>query len=477
MANTNLRQVTTEALTAVADKIREKGSTASLLYWPDGFIQAINDISGGGDINWKNEFTDFLAGTASQIPDIVQNLRDYALYNFAGITNAMVAGLPDGLETLGDYCLAANPSLTEIDLSSKSLTSLGAYCFNLCTGVTKIDLSDNDITILGDYICSQLASLTTIDLSGNPHLTDIPAYFANKAASNARLANFDITGTPIETVGAYAFYSARPTDRSPYKWLETCTTLKEIGAYAFFSQDGVHNYTLDLSGATSLEIIGENAFTSNPSGGTKGFTSIKFPASLVTIGANAFYKNPATSIDFTGCVNLETIGASAFVTATGANVAHLDLSDCTSLDTIGANCFYGNSNFIHRVNKITFPSHKITSIGNSAFRQAVLSGQGELTVKTSALGQDCFRQNTGITKLNLAFDSTGTGAFYGCTGITEVHILNTPTSFPSNIATYPVFYGCTAVTDIYVPWSAGDIPENRFFRAQDASPTWHYNTV
>lgn len=41
--------VTTEELTAVADKIRAKGGTSAPLTWPDGYIAAIENISGGTD--------------------------------------------------------------------------------------------------------------------------------------------------------------------------------------------------------------------------------------------------------------------------------------------------------------------------------------------------------------------------------------------------------------------------------------------
>ena len=40
--------VTDTELTDVADAIRTKGGTSAALEWPDGFVDAINAISGGG---------------------------------------------------------------------------------------------------------------------------------------------------------------------------------------------------------------------------------------------------------------------------------------------------------------------------------------------------------------------------------------------------------------------------------------------
>lgn len=49
--------VSDTSLGAVADAIREKGGTSEPLEFPDGFLTAIGEISGGGDVDFYNRWT------------------------------------------------------------------------------------------------------------------------------------------------------------------------------------------------------------------------------------------------------------------------------------------------------------------------------------------------------------------------------------------------------------------------------------
>lgn len=512
-----LRTVLDTSLTALANEIRRKGGTAAQLYWPGGFITAINAIDGGGGTDWKTEFVNALGGEDCLIPDDLAALRDYCFYKKTGITNALIAALPASITTIGAHCFDGCTGISQLDLSDRSIETIGGYAFNGLVSVAKLDLSDNDLTSLGEYLCGGMSNLNEIDLSGNGNLLSIPAYMAQ----DVPLATLGVTGCPIAVIGAYAFYDCALTAFP----LAGLTTLLSIGDYAFAKSVGTKNQivTLDLSGCTNLQTIGTAAFqlnNYNAGNADRGkIASVIFPKSLTSIGQGAFYKNIITGtvdlsdntglvsigdscfrynsamsgLDLSGCTSLQTIGV--YVCA-NTMLASLDLSDCSSLRSIGEyafdNCPITGLNLSDCVDlqtigqyafrgsamtSLIWPAQTLTSIGQYAFYgQKYITGP--MTVKAATIGQDAFNGCTGITELTIEdCNKYNVSNFANCTGLTKIYIKKTPTgSWPSNINTYPVFNGCTNVTDIYVPWSQGAIPETRFFKAAQ-NPTWHYDTV
>ena len=112
--------------------------------------------------------------------------------------------------------------------------------------------------------------------------------------------------------------------------------ITEIGANAFNSDtypDRGKVYSLDLSNATSLTTIGENAFRTC----SKLSGDLEIPSSVTTINLSAFEGPEFTSIDFSRAWNLKTIGQRAFNRS--LSVTSLDLSQATNLTTIGIGAF------------------------------------------------------------------------------------------------------------------------------------------
>ena len=52
--------VTDTELTSIADAIRTKGGTQGSLTFPNGFVTAIGNISGGGNANWMGKNPDMI---------------------------------------------------------------------------------------------------------------------------------------------------------------------------------------------------------------------------------------------------------------------------------------------------------------------------------------------------------------------------------------------------------------------------------
>lgn len=471
-----LLQTTDDAIKSVADEIRAKGSTAEFLSFPDDFIDAIEALSSHSEGNWKQEYQKYIAGDVFSIPDIITDLRDFAFALYGTVfSNAMLAEIPDTLQTIGDYCFNGCTGITAIDFSEKSLQSIGEAAFKNCTAVTSLDLSDNDLQTIGVGTCVGMSALTTIDLSGNPHLKDIPDSFADYVP----LTSVDVTDCPIETIGAYAFRSSGNRRPTMWNFFKNISSLKSIGAYAFaWSGNRYSRYELDMTGCTSLETIGASAFRGpGTTNSGNGWSTITFPASLEIIDEFAFRGADIQYIDFSRCVNLEEIRGSAFLGHNSYAAVDVDLSACSALYLIGGNCFGSSLNY-RRVNSLTLPPHTLDEIGAGAFRQTRLANQGELTIRALTIGEYAFYGCTGITKVHIYDCLTyGVYVFGADTALTEAHIHTKPTSFPSGITTNPLFRGCTALTDIYVPWSAGEVPENYFIQTSQTGVTFHYNYV
>eukprot|EP00964_Phaeocystis_antarctica_P124617 scaffold88258_cov44-Phaeocystis_antarctica.AAC.1 len=110
--------------------------------------------------------------------------------------------------------------------------------------------------------------------------------------------------------------------------LKVGPAVKTIGAWAFFSTKLTG---LDLSKATSLVDIGENAFFRTDLAGT-----LVIPATVTTIGDSAFAYTRLTGTLKVGPA-VKTIGAYAFF---NTKLTGLDLSKATSLVEIGENAFF-----------------------------------------------------------------------------------------------------------------------------------------
>lgn len=115
-----------------------------------------------------------------------------------------------------------------------------------------------------------------------------------------------------------------------------------IAASAFNSRNlpdaGENFVAVDLSGLTSLQTIGEQAFYQCENLTAVSFTSLP---ELTTIGTQAFYQTQSlTSFNFNGLPKLATIGDEAF--ADGA-LAEIKLTSVQDLATIGNQAFANNN--------------------------------------------------------------------------------------------------------------------------------------
>ena len=283
----------------------------------------------------------------------------------------------------------------------------------------------------------------------------IPSTVTNIADSvfkDSGLVSVDFSAcVNLKSIGAGVFKDC--TELKSVNLLD-CVNLKSIGANAF-------NNCAELTSVVipaNVESIGENAFVKTGltsvsfASGSKlevinsgvfaktKLTAITLPASLKSIGTGAFSlyyldngaahfdPSPLKSVDFSECVNLESIGDDAFnkcpltslvlpdsLTSIGAGVfkdctelKSVNLLDCVNLKSIGANAF----NNCAELTSVVIPAN-VESIGENAFVKTGLTSVSFASgSKLEVINSGVFAK-TKLTAITLpaSLKSIGTGAF------------------------------------------------------------------
>lgn len=130
-------------LTSVANAIRTAGGTSSLLSFPNGFVSAVNNISGGGG----SSSSDFRIVTATFITNSLGNVTiDDIICIMQDELSCGATAIGTGASTDVQVVLYKNnPSLSAIDTST-----FGADAEIIVTGDAEYDDEYGDLTIYGD---------------------------------------------------------------------------------------------------------------------------------------------------------------------------------------------------------------------------------------------------------------------------------------------------------------------------------------
>lgn len=222
------------------------------------------------------------------------------------------------------------------------------------------------------FVNSSLTALETLNLKQSnivEETIETTTYPANEMPSEVFESNKIIKSisfpSTLTSIGASAFefsYIQSPD-------FSTCPKLEKIGKNAFSST--VYLKGVNLSQNAALTIIEESAFnTSGEKLSEIGIeeTTIDFSgcSSLKTIGEYAFNQHKiSTKIIFDGCTSLESIGNRAF---NNSKVAIIDLSDCINLTKISRGVF----NYCSKANKIILPIN-LKEIETEAFKTLATS--------------------------------------------------------------------------------------------------------
>lgn len=288
------------------------------------------------------------------------------------------------------------------------------------------------VTSIADGACASCNALEYINLSSSMKRIGKRAFYGcdNSYFSSIRFEN------GLESIGEEAFAGC-----SYLCSFSLPSTLKEIGDRAFKESGAKYNYSgysVNLSGLTELESIGDEAFAGciklygitlpeGLSGMGEGMFSdctrlydVTLPASLTKLEAKTFYN----------CTNLSAIGLTEAITSIGEDA----FAGCTrlyritwptALKTIKARAFKDcNSGSFE---SITFPEG-VTDIGEEAFSGCTNLNSITWPAALITIGARAF-QGSGISNYYsysldlselLQLESIGEGAFSECTKIDQL---------------------------------------------------------
>ncbi len=332
------------------------------------------------------------------------------------------------------------------------------------------------------------------------------------AANIPATVSYDAVSYTVTSIGNDAFASSYNLTS-----VTIPNSVTNIGDLVFYNCSGLTAVTIP----NSVISIGANAFDS-----CTGLISVSIPNSVTSIGINAFYyciiltsvtiPNSVTSIGnyaFNSCYSLTSVSvrwdsplpidSTVFGNITLSNVAlnvpsgkaafydaavvWTDFGTITEtvVAPILEQTFIANGiNYI--VTKATLPYevavHTHTSFSGAANIPASVSNAGNTFLVTS-IGDYAFYNCTGLTSVTIlnSVTSISEGAFVNCTGLTSVTIPNSVTSIgdgafvnctgltsvtiPNSVTSIGLgtFYDCTGLTSISIPNSVTSIGQQAFY--------------
>ena len=422
------------------------------------------------------------------IPEAVTEIPEYA---FRGCTSLTDVQLPENLGVLQDNAFGSCTALEELTIPPWVYKA--KYPFDGCTGLKTVTIAPGAKSVLTGLL-SGCSSLETVFLPDSIQEIEGSAFYGCSS-----LRNVDLGGSPVTTIGDWAFASCLSLET--FVMPDTVTTL---GKYAF-SESGVQELHL----SNTLETIGECAFFRCSSLG-----KINIPASLKTvlierdeygiIGMDTFrgcdnlkevtIEDGLKSIPFrmfANCDGIEYIEIPASVTDIGAEafelchnlktvIFHGELTEIKDSTFAGTDLWWldlpqglkkiGKSAFshIHDLREVRLPD-TLEEIGDEAFSNCPLKNV-ELPENLKIIGSKAFDfagnsswkipkslgyvgyQAFGWKAKPMILEEGATfipGGLYSGTDISSTDLLRIPdtvTSFGSDL-----FANCTELTEVTIP--------------------------
>ena len=258
------------SLTAVANAIREKAGLENSFAFPDGFVQAIEEISAGADTSVEDSIVSrTISGAYTN-----NNVTNIGSNAFNGCSRLTSVNFP-AATSIGSSAFMNCRGLTSIN--SPAVTTIGSDAFGGCSALTSVNFPA--ATSIGNSAFQSCSALTTANFPAATSIGNSAFYFCSALTS----VNF-----PAATsIGSYAFMncSALTTANFP--------AVTSIGNSAF---GGCTNLiSIYLANSSVCTLAHSNAFSNTGIWSTKG--SIFVPTSLV-----ASYKVARNWSYFSNCI-------------------------------------------------------------------------------------------------------------------------------------------------------------------------------
>ena len=367
------------------------------------------------------------------IPDGVTTIGSYAFYNCNSLVSVTI---PASVTEIDSNAFRDCSGLTKVTIGS-CVTDIGNSAFSGCIGLTDIAFSDS-VTSIGSYAFSDCTGLRSIEIP------DSVINIEDNAFKNCVGLTNVVFGKGLSKIGSSAFCSCTGLTS-----VTLPDSLTSIGKSAFEDCVGLTSITL----RNGLSEIGDYAFCN-----CTGLTGITIPASVTKIGSYAFSNcNGFTSIEVPN--SAASIGSSAFSGCSGLEKTILPINLKVPYGYIFGTSYYSGSIEIRQDGQTYyFPASlkTVTVTGGTVPNYAFYGCSGLTNIillnGVTTIGSSAFCNCESLTSIEIpnSVTSIGSSAFYNCTGLTSIEIPGSVTSIGGS-----AFSGCNKLVSMTVPFVGG----------------------
>ena len=370
------------------------------------------------------------------IPEGVTSIGDLVFYGCSSLTSVTI---PDGVTSIGYSAFSNCSSLTSITIP-EGVTSIGSYAFSGCSSLSSITIPEG-VTSISDGTFSGCSSLTSITIPGSVTSIEQEAFSLCSNLTSITIPD-GVTSIEQKTFSGCSSLTSITIPASVtsvyYEAFFGCSSLEEV----YISDVGAWvNIWFSDSYANPL-CYGANLYLNS-----ERVTDLVIPDGVTSIGNYAFV----------GCSSLTSVTIPDNVTS----ICYYAFGDCSSLESI------------------TIPS-SVTSISGNAFVGCTSLGEVHISDVGAWLnihfyyfgnplwyGARLYLNGELVSNLVIPNDVTSIGeyAFWGCSSLTSVTILEGVTS----IGNY-AFSSCSSLTSITIPDSVTSIGSYAF---SGCNNLWH----
>lgn len=365
--------------------------------------------------------------------------------SFKGCTGIeFVSGMPNTVETIGDYAFYGCTRLHDISLS-EGLKYIGISCFEGCTSLESFKLP-RSLKVLREHAFRLCTALQTVEFAEDiDFYTDQGGFYSYGFYNNVfdGCESLDTVILPKSASKGFVIPPSTFSWCSNLKSIEFPANTRGIGQMAFY-RSGIEN--LDLTAVTSDKIYVE------------GYYSFAGCENLKSIKANGNFQFDRTSLyTFQDCKALKS------VTINGSGDDYIEITPdafrwCDNLETVEVYRLKGTGE-INEMDSVF--------VGCKSLKKFTSICSPEL----NKIGYSCFDGCESLTEVPIpeqAFVVSET-AFRGCAALRSLDLANV-----TSIGT-KAFTGCSTLASISLKPSSDILPT---VKNEDAFDEWHFaNTL